>query len=251
MLAIGNDQRRAQQPENTTRGPYGGAFFRMPIVGQENYGSRKKHADKVDQRSLPGADLLLNNSTDPEKQPDIQKQVQPIEMEKRIGRDAPEFTAELTIVRERAELQKRDIISNAVRCDLDSKTNRYGENQDKRSPILESARPARIDNDPPITYDSVDWRRPERERRGWNQRGKCMRSGRLLFALLLCSAGAFAQTATGTITGTISDPAGAVVPNAPIEARNAATGKVYGAASTATGNANGARNGQIVARFRF
>jgi len=47
---------------------------------------------------------------------------------------------------------------------------------------------------------------------------------------------AFAQTDRGTITGTISDPAGAVIANAAIEARNVATGAVYQAASSATGN---------------
>jgi hypothetical protein len=46
----------------------------------------------------------------------------------------------------------------------------------------------------------------------------------------------FAQSDRGTITGTISDPAGAVVANAAIEARNTATGGVYPAASSATGN---------------
>jgi hypothetical protein len=45
-----------------------------------------------------------------------------------------------------------------------------------------------------------------------------------------------AQSDRGTITGTISDPAGAVVANAPIQAKNMATGVVYDAASTTTGN---------------
>ncbi|HEY6340812.1 MAG TPA: TonB-dependent receptor [Bryobacteraceae bacterium] len=40
----------------------------------------------------------------------------------------------------------------------------------------------------------------------------------------------------GTITGTISDPAGAVVAGAAIEARNVATGAVYPVASSSTGN---------------
>ena len=54
-----------------------------------------------------------------------------------------------------------------------------------------------------------------------------------LFAL----AGAIlAQSDRGTITGTISDPAGAVVAGAAIEARNVATGAVYPAASSSTGN---------------
>ncbi|MBZ5575327.1 MAG: carboxypeptidase-like regulatory domain-containing protein [Acidobacteriia bacterium] len=47
---------------------------------------------------------------------------------------------------------------------------------------------------------------------------------------------AFAQTDRGTITGTIQDPAGAVISNAVVEARNIATGAAYPAASSATGN---------------
>ena len=46
----------------------------------------------------------------------------------------------------------------------------------------------------------------------------------------------FAQTDRGTITGTIIDPAGAVVANAAIEARNTATGAQYQVASSTTGN---------------
>jgi hypothetical protein len=63
-----------------------------------------------------------------------------------------------------------------------------------------------------------------------------MRSGLRSALLLLTAAIAFAQTDRGTITGTISDPAGAVIANAAIEARNAATGAIYPVASSATGN---------------
>jgi len=52
---------------------------------------------------------------------------------------------------------------------------------------------------------------------------------------LTCTYAAFGQTG-GTITGLISDPAGAVVPNAPVEAKNTATGVVLSAATSATGN---------------
>ena len=45
--------------------------------------------------------------------------------------------------------------------------------------------------------------------------------------LLTLAPVALAQSDRGTITGAISDPAGAVVANAPIEARNVATGAVY------------------------
>ncbi len=54
--------------------------------------------------------------------------------------------------------------------------------------------------------------------------------------LLLVATAAFAQSDRGTITGTISDPAGAVIPGATIEVKNIQTGAVYQAASTATGN---------------
>ena len=47
---------------------------------------------------------------------------------------------------------------------------------------------------------------------------------------------AFAQSDRGAITGTISDPAGAVIPSATIQAKNTATGAEYPTASTNTGN---------------
>src|SRR5690349_12430416 len=46
----------------------------------------------------------------------------------------------------------------------------------------------------------------------------------------------FGQGGSGTITGTVSDPAGAVIPGATVEATNSATGVVYTAVSTNTGN---------------
>src|ERR1700733_11124365 len=61
-----------------------------------------------------------------------------------------------------------------------------------------------------------------------------------LVAAILCGLAfvpvGFAQSDRSTITGTIADQTGAVVANAPVEARNLATGLVYKAASTATGN---------------
>src|SRR5438105_3260723 len=58
----------------------------------------------------------------------------------------------------------------------------------------------------------------------------------LCASLLACSGILLAQTDRGTITGTISDPAGAVVANAPVEAKNTATGQTYPAVSSSTGN---------------
>ena len=59
---------------------------------------------------------------------------------------------------------------------------------------------------------------------------------RLALTMVLFGAVAFAQTDRGTITGTVSDPSGAVIANAPIEARNPSTGVVLNVASSATGN---------------
>jgi hypothetical protein len=58
----------------------------------------------------------------------------------------------------------------------------------------------------------------------------------LTCCLCLTAVGAFAQADRGTITGTLTDPAGAVVAGASVEAKNQETGLVYPAATTATGN---------------
>jgi hypothetical protein len=55
-------------------------------------------------------------------------------------------------------------------------------------------------------------------------------------SFLLFAFTALAQTDRGTITGTILDPASAVIPNAQVEARNTQTGALYRVASSATGN---------------
>ncbi len=59
---------------------------------------------------------------------------------------------------------------------------------------------------------------------------------RFLAAIFLFALTALAQSDRGTITGTIVDPAGAVIPNASIEARNVDTGTVFPVASSGTGN---------------
>jgi hypothetical protein len=46
----------------------------------------------------------------------------------------------------------------------------------------------------------------------------------------------WAQTDRGTITGTVSDPAGAVVANAAVDAKNSESGATYQAGTSATGN---------------
>jgi hypothetical protein len=58
----------------------------------------------------------------------------------------------------------------------------------------------------------------------------------VIVCLLLAAGTAFGQAARGTITGTIADPAGAMIPGGIIEARNSETGALYKVASTSTGN---------------
>src|SRR5579859_1160505 len=57
-----------------------------------------------------------------------------------------------------------------------------------------------------------------------------------LAVLLLSASAGFGQTVLATVTGTITDQAGAVVANAPVSLKNVETGQTYAAASSAAGN---------------
>ena len=63
-----------------------------------------------------------------------------------------------------------------------------------------------------------------------------MRLALVVVCCLLIAMTAVAQSDRGTITGTVSDPGGAVVASAPIQVKNVATGLVYDVASSSTGN---------------
>jgi hypothetical protein len=58
------------------------------------------------------------------------------------------------------------------------------------------------------------------------------------FATMICflSVRALAQTGTGTLAGSVTDPDGQGVPTAPVEAKNVTTGKVYKTAAVAKGD---------------
>ena len=64
------------------------------------------------------------------------------------------------------------------------------------------------------------------------RRGICLS----LIMMLLCSVGTFAQSDRGTITGTIADASGAVLPGVGIVAVNSETGTRYETVATETGN---------------
>src|ERR1700678_1705601 len=59
---------------------------------------------------------------------------------------------------------------------------------------------------------------------------------RLAGLFLICTLAAFAQGDRGTITGTVTDPTGAVIPNANILVTNTDTSANYKVATTNTGN---------------
>ncbi len=63
-----------------------------------------------------------------------------------------------------------------------------------------------------------------------------MQPAKLLILSSVLALAAWAQSDRGTITGTVADPAGAVVANAAIQARNVDTGALYEGASSSTGN---------------
>jgi hypothetical protein len=63
-----------------------------------------------------------------------------------------------------------------------------------------------------------------------------MRFLRLAIFFVLFTATAFCQSDKGTLQGTVSDPIGAILANAPVQAKNAGTGTVYKATSTAKGS---------------
>ena len=54
--------------------------------------------------------------------------------------------------------------------------------------------------------------------------------------LFISAVTAFAQTDRGTITGTVSDATGAIIPGASIQARNTQTGAIHQAGTSETGN---------------
>jgi hypothetical protein len=59
---------------------------------------------------------------------------------------------------------------------------------------------------------------------------------RFAAALLFLTCLTLAQSDRGTITGTVQDPAKAIVPNASVQAKNSETGAVYQTVTTSTGN---------------
>jgi len=61
-----------------------------------------------------------------------------------------------------------------------------------------------------------------------------LRTITILFVLL--TATTFGQSDKGALQGTVSDPVGAILANAPVQAKNVDTGAVYKATSTMKGS---------------
>src|SRR5713101_8385178 len=73
----------------------------------------------------------------------------------------------------------------------------------------------------------------QHERRNYIMKIRSLLAISCLFVFTLA---AFAQTDRGTLTGTVSDTSGAVIPGVPIQAKNVQTGATYDAGSSETGN---------------
>src|SRR6516225_5235786 len=74
---------------------------------------------------------------------------------------------------------------------------------------------------------------------GWEAsflKGMHMPASKFAVCLFLFTVVLVAQSDRGTVTGAISDPAGAAVANAAIQLKNSETGVAYQAATTGTGN---------------
>jgi hypothetical protein len=63
-----------------------------------------------------------------------------------------------------------------------------------------------------------------------------MRFSGFAVGFFLLASAVFGQSDRGTITGTVADATGAVIPGAPVQVRNTETGAVYQAGTSATGN---------------
>jgi hypothetical protein len=68
------------------------------------------------------------------------------------------------------------------------------------------------------------------------EKGGFMKRVSLCVVLLLSASAGFGQTGLATITGTVSDPSGASVANAPVEVHNLENGSIFRGASSDTGN---------------
>ena len=76
-----------------------------------------------------------------------------------------------------------------------------------------------------------------------------MRKPAVVIGFFLFACLGFAQSDRGTITGTVSDPAGAVIASTPIQARNVETGLTYQGATSATGNYTLRSYPPVITRF--
>src|SRR5206468_6554399 len=72
--------------------------FWMPAVNKENHKGRGKHATKIDRSGQRRSCSPLQNSGYPEKQQHIDKQMHPVEMQKRICSEAPVLSMQVPVV---------------------------------------------------------------------------------------------------------------------------------------------------------
>src|SRR5438045_8502473 len=88
-IAIRNYDCGAHQAKHATRCADGRTNLGMPAVNEKNYKSREKHAAKINRSRHWSSHFCFEDAADPEKQQRINNEVNPIEMQKRIGGKAP------------------------------------------------------------------------------------------------------------------------------------------------------------------
>ena len=87
-----------------------------------------------------------------------------------------------------------------------------------------------------VLRDALSSRRPKSfPREKWTVKNLAFRTAVLVLSLALVTAMAFGQAETGTITGTVTDPSGAVVPNAAVTVSSPNTGATRNTNTTGTG----------------
>src|SRR6266480_8112744 len=97
-IAIRNYDCGAHQAKHATRCANGRTNLWMPAVNDKNRNARAKHAAKINRCGHWHSHALFQEAADPENQRCINEQVSQIEMQKRIGNEAPILPMQFTVV---------------------------------------------------------------------------------------------------------------------------------------------------------
>jgi hypothetical protein len=97
-IPVGKHKCGAYQAKDASRCANGCTGLWVPAVNKENHKGRGKYAAKIDRCGQRRPSSPLQNSGYPEKQQHIDKQMHPIEMQKRIRSEAPVLSMQVPVV---------------------------------------------------------------------------------------------------------------------------------------------------------